>query len=123
MAGGAAKGGMDLTRADKGRNRGAMTVDTFVANLAGINAAGDNNVFLDRVRMAVVMTVEISGMADKASATFATINPGITVAVGAINAGAVDAGVTGEAIVFMGFVTCNDVTGMASDAECDGGNG
>jgi len=67
------------------------------------------------------MAVEVSGMAGNAGATFTAVDRGVSVAVGAINAGTVDTGMASEAVVLMHGA--HGVALMASDAEGGSGDG
>ena len=82
---------------------------------------GGGAVTLHRVGVTVVMAVEVGGMAGNARPAIATVNPGVAVAVGAINASAVDIGMTHEAAIAVH--SAHGVAKMAGDTEGGGGNG
>ena len=109
MAGGAASCGMNLAGADKRRDGGVMTANAVDGCRAG------SCILLDRVGVVVIVAVEVGGVAGRTGAAITTVDPGVTVAIGPIDAGAVDTGVAGEAVVFMN--RAHGVTGMAGDAK------
>ena len=88
VAGGAAVGGMDLTCPNEGGHRGRD-----VAMVAAGTVLGDRvefRILFNRTAMVVVMAKEVIGMALDAGAASAAVEGGVAIAVGAIDAGAVD---------------------------------
>jgi len=76
-------------------------------------------ILFDRVAVVMVMAVEVRGMAAQAGPAITTVDSCVPVAVGANNAGAVDTGVAGKAVIFMhGF---HGAALMAGNAEGSGG--
>ena len=69
----------------------------------------------------MVVVLEVSAVTGEAGTAVAAIDRGVTVAVGPCDAGAVDAGMAGEAGVIVD--TAHRVAGMAVDAERGNGNG
>lgn len=119
MAGGAAKGGVDLAGADEGRRRRGDVVVVTADAVKALVAILVKGVLGHRVGMAVVMAAEVGGMATEARAAIAIVVPGVTVVVGPVDAGTVGGGVAHEAVVLVDGL--HHLTQMAGNAKGRGG--
>ena len=108
VAGAAATGCMNLACSDKGRGGGGVAAGAVRGSRAS------SSILFDRVGVAVVMAVKVSGMAGKAGASLAAVDRCVAIAVDAINAGAVDTGVTVETIALVD--TIDNIPAMAVQA-------